>query len=329
MSQFRYIRNSDIDRSKWDKCISVSFNNRVYALSWYLDVVAENWGGLVYNDYQAVFPIVFKKFLFLNKCYQPFFCQQLGLFYQKDENDKNTLHLIDSCFVYLNSKIKSFEFCSTSEFMGAFTNLQASKSEEGLAHGLIPNEVRCNLVLDLKLNYHEIVKTYSKNTIRNLKRAGDSNLTIKEYLNTKDVFSFFKMNLNIRANLKDGDFLSLYNLMESCMEKGLGKIIGVLNADKKLIACGFFIRQFNRDILIYNTSDKNHKESHGMTFLIDSYIKENVQRDAVLDFEGSNLSGVFRFYQGFGAIENNYLLIKSKYSGFAKLFNFNRSTFWV
>ena len=47
-----------------------------------------------------------------------------------------------------------------------------------------------------------------------------------------------------------------------------------------------------------------------MTFLLNYYIENNLNSNKVLDFEGSNIAGVYRFYKGFGAVENNYLHIK-------------------
>ena len=46
-----------------------------------------------------------------------------------------------------------------------------------------------------------------------------------------------------------------------------------------------------------------------MTIIIDHYIKMNVQKKKILDFEGSNIPGLKRFYQGFGAVEKNYIHI--------------------
>lgn len=322
MSRFCYIRNSEINRLKWDRCISTSINKRVYALSWYLDVVSENWGGLVYGDYQAVFPIIFKKIGFFKKCYPPFFCQQLGLFYQKEENDNGTLNLLANCLNYLNQKIKSYEFCSTSEFMGVFLDVNSDNLEIKMPSPLSINITRKNLVLNLNLKYSEIASSYNTNTIRNLKRANEASLFIKDYSNPQDVLYFFKRNIDKRANLKSKDFLILSDLMDTCVEKGIGKITGVLNPNKMLIACAFIVSHLKRDIIIYNTSDKNYKDCHGMTYLIDFHIRNNTESDKVLDFEGSNLPGVARFYQGFGAIENNYLLMKSKHPGLFRYTSF-------
>ena len=60
MNDFQYIKNNYINRNKWNECVSKSINSRVYGLSWYLDIVCKNWDGIVFGDYEAVFPVVFK-----------------------------------------------------------------------------------------------------------------------------------------------------------------------------------------------------------------------------------------------------------------------------
>jgi hypothetical protein len=53
----KYLKHKEINKEKWDKCISSSHNKIIYALSWYLDVVSPNWDGLIKGDYEAVMPI--------------------------------------------------------------------------------------------------------------------------------------------------------------------------------------------------------------------------------------------------------------------------------
>ena len=75
-----------------------------------------------------------------------------------------------------------------------------------------------------------------------------------------------------------------------------------------MLGAAFFISCFGRDILLFNVSDKSFKFNL-MTFIIDSYIKMNVQKKKVLDFEGSSVPGLHRFYKGFGSVEKNYIHI--------------------
>ena len=61
MKSIKYLRNSEINFKKRDFCIENSVNVKVYAFSWYLDIVASNWDCIVYDDYKMVMPVVFKR----------------------------------------------------------------------------------------------------------------------------------------------------------------------------------------------------------------------------------------------------------------------------
>ena len=78
--EIKYLQNSEIDRKKWDRCIATSLQQLPYAYSWYLDAAAENWDAIVINNYEAVFPLPWKKKWGVRYVYPPFFIQQLGLF---------------------------------------------------------------------------------------------------------------------------------------------------------------------------------------------------------------------------------------------------------
>ena len=52
-----YLKHHRIDKARWDRCISKAVNSRVYACSWYLDLVCPGWEALVEEDYTSVFPL--------------------------------------------------------------------------------------------------------------------------------------------------------------------------------------------------------------------------------------------------------------------------------
>ena len=76
----KYIKRQDLDVLKYDKCIDASLQSRIYAFSWYLDIVADNWDVLVLDDYKAVMPIPWANKYGIKYITQPYFCQQLGVF---------------------------------------------------------------------------------------------------------------------------------------------------------------------------------------------------------------------------------------------------------
>ena len=86
-------------------------------------------------------------------------------------------------------------------------------------------------------------------------------------------------------------------------------LYGVYDDNSELLGGAFFLSDLNSHILLFNISNKNNR-MNVMAYLIDFYIKKHSCKKEVLDFEGSNISGVKRFYQGFGAIENNYAYIQ-------------------
>jgi hypothetical protein len=48
--------------------------------------------------------------------------------------------------------------------------------------------------------------------------------------------------------------------------------------------------------------------------LVDQYIRKYAGRDIIIDFEGSMIPGIARFFEGFGAKETNYArIIKSSF----------------
>ena len=76
----RYVLRRDIDQQLWDKCIDEAPNGLVYGYSAYLDCMADQWDGLVLNNYEAVMPLPYRKKFGIAYLYQPFLTAQLGIF---------------------------------------------------------------------------------------------------------------------------------------------------------------------------------------------------------------------------------------------------------
>ena len=76
----KYLPREAIDDTKWDACIDNAGNGLIYAYSFYLDTMADNWDALVLNDYEAVMPLTWKKKYGIYYLYQSFLVAQSGLF---------------------------------------------------------------------------------------------------------------------------------------------------------------------------------------------------------------------------------------------------------
>ncbi|NJN50342.1 MAG: hypothetical protein HC798_04365 [Polaribacter sp.] len=80
LNMIHYLKRHQIDNQKYDDCITKSLQSNIYAFSWYLDIVADNWDVLVLNNYEAVMPLPIRKKWGINYVYQPFWILELGIF---------------------------------------------------------------------------------------------------------------------------------------------------------------------------------------------------------------------------------------------------------
>ena len=301
VKKVKYLRNSEIDYKKWDFCINQSVNAKVYAYSWYLDLVASNWDCIVYDDYKLVFPVVFKKYFFVFKTlYQPVFCQQLGPFSSSTLLLKNE-NILDNIFTILIAKFSKYEF--------AINHVVCNKLIQNnyLFKKKINFTKRINLELDLSAKYETLYNQYNLNTKRNLKLS--QNFSIRELDDVNYFVNSYKSHLNHIVKLKETEYDVMHKIITNCLQKNIGTIQGVFNSKNELLAAYFMIKTLKRHILLFNFSNPKFHKYSPMTYLINNYIMLNSKKLEVLDFEGSNLSGVKRFYKGFGAIEKNYIYI--------------------
>ncbi len=283
MSQLHFIKRKEIDEAKWNSCIENAVNSLPYALTWYLDSVAENWDALVFNDYEFVMPLVWLRKFGVPCLYQPYYCQQLGVFGKS-----------------VDPKIQT-EFLSyvTSKYLYAHINLNHSAKNVSEQFHLLPKK---NLLLDLSASFSSIEKKYSENHKRNISKATKAGMLFEEIASVKDFQEFYLQNINrAKENFKPQHEKIFKQLTEVVSKKSAGMFLAVSDQAGKPMAACLLIKHKNRIINIINTSSTEGKKSGASHFLFSQIIKEYASKNLVLDFEGSSIAGVARFYEGFGA----------------------------
>jgi len=293
MMEIRYLRHQEIDDKAWDRCISRSVNRNLYAYSWYLNLVCEEWDALVEGEYERVFPLPFRKKAGVHYVYMPPFTQQLGLF--------STKHLTPG-------HVEAFLKTIPKHFRLVEINLNTINRYDGSA---IESSVRRNYELELIRDYDDLRSSYSANLKRNLARAEKAGLQLNTHLSPGEVIQLFRSNRgrNI-VTLGDADYRILERLTHSMLHQGLGQVTGVTGPGNRILAGLIMAEIPQRSILLFSATER-HDENHGaLPWLIDQYIRANVPRQRILDFEGSNDPGLARFYAGFGAKETKYQQIR-------------------
>ncbi|MEN8746407.1 MAG: hypothetical protein ABF284_07455, partial [Polaribacter sp.] len=167
------IKRKDLDIDKYDACIAASVQFRIYAFSWYLDAVSENWEVLILNDYEAVMPLPWKQKYFLKYITQPFFCQQLGIF----SFAPITLQIQENMIRRIPKK-----FIRTSINFNADNFLNANM------------KLRKNALLTIENVYENMHAKFNKNRKRALKKASSLGFTFEENIAANEFYDFYVLN---------------------------------------------------------------------------------------------------------------------------------------
>jgi len=276
-----YIHRRDIDTEKWNGIIADSPAETIYPYSWYLDAVADNWSALVADDYRFIMPVVWKKKAGLKYVYQPFYTQQLGVFSKE---------YVDPLIIkeMLSIIYKKFRFA------GINLNVKNLVGEEK------PFSVhdKSNYTLRLNRDYDQHFSSYSSNAKRNLKKALAFDEVMEKNAPVEELVALKRANDVIERS--EEDYRWLNSLLETIRSRGAGSVYAI-RTGSELTAAAFFASSRTRLIYLVSASGKTGKEHRGMFRIVDEVIRENAGSGTILDFEGSNIPSVARFFAGFGA----------------------------
>jgi hypothetical protein len=289
-NQAKYIKHSDIDAEKWAKCIENAGNSRLYANIWHLDRTAIVWDALVYGDYEFVMPLPVRKKLGFSYIYQPIFCQQLGIF------PEPTAFVAAEFYKLLFDKFR---------YVDIHLNAKNPSIQKKKELDFLP---RHNYLLDLQYNYKSLERGYSTNTKRNIAKAAKNNLQYISGIRLEDYLAFKEANLNDKVSVKVIE--KLKSIIAFGQYKGIGEIYAVYSTENEMCAAVYFCRWKNRVIYLNAATSVKGKKLGAMYFLVDNFIRGSAERNLLLDFEGSMIPGVARFYGGFGATPETYFQLK-------------------
>lgn len=284
--------HTEIDKNKWDECITASQFPIIYGYSWYLDAVSPNWAALVIesdNKYDAVFPLTEKKKLGFRYLAQPFFCQQLGLFHR----------------LHKPTGIESF----IKKIQNEYSHYDITLNETNPITGNY--KPRINLVLNLNNEYEFLKKGYSKNRKRDLNKTKKGDISFSESSEISDFINFFwKQKGNQIEDLTQDNYKVINAIFNNAKESSCNKLLFGSNDKGELISASYFLIINNRIIFLLGASNEEGKKKGVMTSMFDLIIKQYSGQNMTLDFEGSNIEGVAKFYKSLGGKEKKYISLK-------------------
>lgn len=289
----QYVEHKHIDKKKWDACITQCTTPSVYVFSWYLDAVCHNWSALILNDYEAVFPLAKRSKYGIHYLFQPFFTRYFGLF----SKTAFTNETVDLFLNTIPTKFKLIEF--------------ALHDSATAVSAQFPSKTRQYQQLNLSIGYENVYKNFSENTKRNIKKAIKANFRIDKKISEEMVVDLFRKTKGDELKtFKDKDYKTLINLMNVIGQQKKSELLGVYNEQNELCAAGFFIKNNHQLVYLKGGVSDTGRANGAMHFLFDFFIKEHAAPNYTLDFGGSSVESVARFYKSFGAKDCVYLQLK-------------------
>ena len=284
----RHLRHDEIDRDKWDNAISQAKNGLIYAYSWYLDGICEQWDALVTDDYEVVMPLPYRKKWGISYLYQPYFCASLGVF----AKNSITEDLLNLFLASIPNKFKYWDICLNYGNTHELKDLKVIK--------------RKNFILALNSPYEILYKQYRNNLKRNIERAKKNKLRYTNKIEASETIDLARSIMQQHASIEEKSWNALLKVVQEAKKRNCCKIVGVRLNESELLAAAIFFCSHHRWYYILAGNHPNGKTLGAMHFLLDQFIADHAASNCILDFEGSDAESLAFFYSGFGAKLETY-----------------------
>ena len=285
--KIKYLSNNQIDKARWDKIVDASPNGRIYGYSWYLDGLADDWGALVADDYEYIFPLPFCKKYGIYYIVNPFFVQQLGIYSEKQV----TADIYAEFMQAIPCRFRHIDLCLSIDEAIPNSRVKAVKR-------------RTNFILDINKPYEEIAANYSTNVKRILRKTSVAHLEEASEHIKEIVYSY-------RDEISDIGIDSAYydrllKVAQIAAEKKMIIPLRLLDADGQLLSSYIFFTSHNRAYYVAGGQTSYGKKYYGAYMMMDKFFQNYCRQFRLFDFEGSDLSGVAEFFRKWGSVPEYY-----------------------
>ena len=280
----------ELNEDKYNTCIESSLQSLIYAYSWYLDVVCDQWSALVLNDYQAVMPLPHRKKYLIQYVHPPLWVLQLGIFSKNEFSQSDFISILEKKFRFIELRLNSENRLEKESSL--FVEKQFQE-------------------LDLTQGHETIENAYQSDRKKDLKRAARHQLKIEWGSGAKELIQLFQNNVGKRTpEIKEKDYSNLENLIKTCVDQNVGEVCSVYQ-EGQLVAAAFFLKHQETITILCSSTDFSNRKNGANTFLIDQAIQRYSGDYKTFNFGGSSMKSIAKYFFSFGAEERIYpMLIK-------------------
>lgn len=284
-----YIKRKDLDVKKYDTCVEDAFNSRIYAFSWYLDIVADNWDALILDNYKAVMPLPWRQKYLIKYIYPPAWTQQLGVFSSNEISE----NLVRDFLKSIPNKFRKI----TIQF----------NSGNPLSGNNVTEKV--NYILPLEKSYDELFKNFRKDRRERIKQNLDKNKLTEDDFDIQKLVTTFKKNYNNKIELSENDYLKLELLVKKMINVEDVSVKIILDKERDSVRAGaIFLMSKKRIVYLFSSQTDEGRKLNLLSVILNKVIDDNSNTDKILDFEGSMISNIADFFKSFGVEKESYFL---------------------
>jgi hypothetical protein len=290
VSDIRYLERTDIDTIKWDNCICHAPNGLIYARSFYLDAMAENWSALVAGDYQYVMPLTWNKKMGIKYLYQPYFTKSLGVFGNSRHSFEisSFLHAIPEIFRYWDIDLNENNFVSTDIMR-------------------LRQRARRNYFLSLVNDYDLISQQYKRLANRMMKKAIEGQVQIVRGEEPGLIIQLYQRDY---ANKHRGISGAIYEKLANCssiaFEDNMAETYLAKSLSGETLAYYMILQDEHYIYSLLGGSTREGKLKGAFYLLTDAIIRDHAGTNKIFRFEGSDIPGISFFDNLFGPERISY-----------------------
>ena len=284
----KLLSSQDLDKKKWDALVSqYTAPSQFFHFSWYLDAVCPKWQGLVYGDYELIFPITPKLKFGYSIFVQAIFTREFNFIGKLPSAE---------ALAQINNELHSFRllyFASSCPFDSL--HLKSSNRNYQL--------------IKLGIPYDEVYKNYSQNIKRSLKKAIEATIEIRMDFDPMALIELFRNEKGAEfSHLGKKEYAAILQLMNNGKKAEFAYQISAY-LEGELIASSFYFVSPTAILFLKGAVNDTGKSIGAMVYLHDHMLKTFSVSHNYFDFGGSNTKGLREFNLKFGAIDMNYLLL--------------------
>ena len=283
----KHLQNSSINFIKWDNCINNAINGNVFAYSWYLNILCENWEALVLGNYEYVMPLFRKTRLNKNIYYTSKLGIRLGVFSNKLLSEEIVQKFIDAI-----PKKNSIINIS----LNVFNQLKSKNIKNNSTYEI-----------DLIKSYKRIAENYTNQFQKDLETAKRNKISIVKGLLPNELINFsHSKDVLSRPKLRQSEIQKLRMIIAYCIRYSLGETYCAYGSHNNLQTAAFFIKSKRKLHLLFASNSKNGIANKAFHLLIDKYIEVHSEKDLTLSIENVISNNNRDFFTGLGAKEYKF-----------------------